>query len=104
MNKFIECNKLYGISIEKAIKLISEVIDKKNITFEQIKALNLAKSILELHIERKPMYEYNKRDVILCPNCNKNVNWTSEWEYDKDNYCCHCGQHLSWDVLKNDRQ
>lgn len=96
MSELIDYTILYGMSIEKSIKLISEVINKKNVTFEQIKALNLAKSILEKQIPKKVIYGYDDQDDILCPNCKEIIGYMDSYTTGIDKYCSECGQMLDW--------
>ena len=57
--------------------------------------------LVEKSIPKKPYFEsdgyadgYPVYDTWICPNCGENY----ETEFDKYDYCPHCGQRIDWDL------
>ena len=83
---------------QEALEIITNIVQRQNVTKENDLALSIAQKALEKQIPKKPvLQEYDFFDVrLVCPKCKKPiVNLKNQTEY-KLNFCHYCGQALDW--------
>ena len=81
------------MKIDKAIEIITNAVQKENMTIEQDKALSMAQKALAKQIPKKPV-NYDSVPHSRCPACNCAVKvFIDGHEY---HYCLYCGQALDW--------
>lgn len=88
------------MKIEEAIEIITNAVQKENMTTEQDKALSMAQKALEKQIPKKPT------DICtpvvtwgLCPVCKgelSKLGGKPNRVFEGTAYCPDCGQALDW--------
>lgn len=86
--------------IEEAIEILTNAVQKENMTAEQDKALSIAQKALEKQILKKPL------DICtpvvtwgLCPACKGELNKLGKSPnrvFINQKFCSDCGQALDW--------
>ena len=77
-----------GMTYEQTIEIITNAIQKDEMTVERDMALAIIQKTLKKQIPKKIEFDGNK---LICPNCGNGADILFG-----DKYCVECGQHLDW--------
>lgn len=77
-----------GMTYEQTIEIITNAIQKDEMTVERDMALAIVQKTLKKQIPQKIEFDGNQ---FICPNCGNDTNIPFG-----DKYCVECGQRLDW--------
>ena len=77
-----------GMTYEQTIEIITNAIQKDEMTVERDMALAIVQKTLKKQIPQKIEFDGNQ---LICPNCGNGTDILFG-----DKYCVECGQHLDW--------
>lgn len=86
-----------GMTYEQTIEVITNAIQKDEMTVEQDMALAIVQKTLKKQIPQKPVYGYDEQDDILCPVCKETVGQMDDYYFGRNKYCPECGQRIDWE-------
>lgn len=77
-----------GMTYEQTIEIITNAIQKDEMTVERDMALAIVQKTLKKQIPQKIEFDGNQ---LICPNCGNGTDILFG-----DKYCVECGQYLDW--------